>query len=177
MVPGREALFRPCHALIQLARTRQKCVNLPQVEGAAFPFELRSPQAPQEEPMADQPSFEIPSELRDMAEKNVEQARAAYGQFMDFMTQAMGAWAGSPMGAELTGFKAVQDKAVAFAKENAERSFSLASDLARAKDMQEMLTLQSRYVQSQMQSFGIQAQQLSWLMADAMRDMQPKSKG
>ena len=128
--------------------------------------------------MADKPSFEIPPELRDMAEKNVEQARAAYGQFMDFLSQAMSAWTGSPMGQEMgAGFRTVQEKAVAFAKENAERSFSLASDLARAKDMQEVLTLQSRFVQTQMQTFGIQAQQLSWLMADAMRAMQPKAKG
>ena len=125
--------------------------------------------------MGDNSSFEIPPELREMAEKNVEQARAAYGQFMDFLTQAMGAWAKAPGGAELgSGFRAVQEKAIGFAKENAERSFALASDLARAKDMQEVVTLQSRYAQTQMQTFGIQAQQLSWLMADALRDMQSK---
>jgi len=126
--------------------------------------------------MAETPSFEIPPELREMAEKNVEQARAAYGQFMDFLTQAMGAWATSPGGAELGGFRAVQERAIAFAKENAERSFALASEMARAKDVQEVLTLQSRYAQTQMQTFGIQAQQLSWLMADAVRSMQqPKA--
>ena len=124
--------------------------------------------------MAENPSFEIPPELRDMAEKNVEQARAAYGQFMDFVTQAMGAWANAPGGAEMSGFRAAQERAIAFAKENAERSFALASDLARAKDVQEVLTLQSRYAQTQMQTFGIQAQQLAWLMADAMRNMQAK---
>ena len=127
--------------------------------------------------MAETPSFEIPPELREMAEKNVEQARAAYGQFMDFLTQAMGAWATSPGSAEMGGFRAVQERAIAFAKENAERSFALASEIARAKDVQEVLTLQSRYAQTQMQTFGIQAQQLSWLMADAMRDFQPKAKG
>ena len=89
--------------------------------------------------MAENPSFEIPPELRDMAEKNVEQARAAYGQFMDFVTQAMGAWATAPGGAEMSGFRAAQERAIAFAKENAERSFALASDLARAKDVQEVL--------------------------------------
>ncbi len=125
--------------------------------------------------MAETPSFEIPPELRDMAEKNVEQARAAYGQFMDFLTQAMSAWASSPGGAEMSGFRGVQERAIAFAKENAERSFALASDLARAKDVQEVLTLQSRYAQTQMQTFGIQAQQLAWLMADALRDLKPKS--
>jgi len=131
--------------------------------------------------MGDKPSFEIPPELRDMAEKNVEQARVAYGQFMDFLTQAMGAWAKSPsnaqMGgfnAQMGGFKAVQERAIGFAKENAERSFALASDLAKAKDVQEVLTLQSRYAQTQMQTFGIQAQQLSLLMADALGKMQSK---
>ena len=126
--------------------------------------------------MADNPSFEIPPELRDLAEKNVEQARAAYGQFMDFLTQAMGAWASSSGAPEMSGFRGVQERAIAFAKENAERSFALASDLARAKDVQEVLTLQSRYAQTQMQTFGIQAQQLAWLMADALRNMQAKGK-
>jgi hypothetical protein len=124
--------------------------------------------------MTNKPPFEIPPELREVAEKNVEQARAAYGQFMDFLTQAMGAWSQSAAGAEMTSFKPIQEKAIAFAKENAERSFALASELARAKDAREVLSLQSRYVQTQMQTFGIQAQQISWLMADAFRDMQSK---
>ena len=123
--------------------------------------------------MPDKQMFDIPTEMRELAEKNVEQARVAYGQFMEFMSQAMNAWSSS--GAPEAGnFKALQERAVAFAKENAERSFSLASDLANAKDMQEVVTLQSRYVQTQMQTFGIQAQQLSWLMADAFRNMQSK---
>jgi hypothetical protein len=122
--------------------------------------------------MADKQMFEIPPEMRDLAEKNVEQARVAYGQFMEFMSQAMNAW--SSAGPEAGNFKALQERAIAFAKENAERSFALASDLAKAKDMQEVVTLQSRYVQTQMQTFGIQAQQLSWLMADAFRNMQTK---
>ena len=123
--------------------------------------------------MPDNKMFEIPTEMRELAEKNVEEARVAYGQFMEFMSQAMNAWSstGAP---EAGNFKALQERAVSFAKENAERSFSLASDLANAKDMQYVVTLQSRYVQTQMQTFGIQAQQLSWLMADAFRNMQSK---
>jgi hypothetical protein len=124
--------------------------------------------------MADKPMFEIPPEMRNLAEKNVEQARVAYGQFMEFMSQAMNAWS-TTGGPETGNFKALQERAIAFAKENAERSFSLASEIAKAKDMQEVVTLQSRYVQTQMQTFGIQAQQLSWLMADAFRNMQSKA--
>ena len=45
--------------------------------------------------MADNQMFEIPTEMRDFAEKNVEQARVAYGQCMEFMSQAMNAWSSS----------------------------------------------------------------------------------
>jgi|SRR5665648_106193 len=124
--------------------------------------------------MSDKQMFEFPTEMRDLAEKNVEQARVAYGQFMEFMSQAMNAWSTTGGAPEAGNFKALQERAVAFAKENAERSFGLASEIAKAKDMQEVVTLQSRYVQTQMQTFGIQAQQLSWLMADAFRNMQAK---
>ena len=33
--------------------------------------------------MADLPQFEIPEAMRDMAERNVDQARSAYGQFLE----------------------------------------------------------------------------------------------
>ena len=36
--------------------------------------------------------FEMPQQLRELAEKNVEQARATYAQFMDAMTQAVSVW-------------------------------------------------------------------------------------
>ena len=68
--------------------------------------------------MAATPPFEIPPELRELAEKNIEQARAAYGQFMDFLTQAIGA--SSKASSE---FRVVQERAIQFARENADRSF------------------------------------------------------
>jgi hypothetical protein len=80
-----------------------------------------------------------------LAEKNVEQARAAYGPFMDALAQAMAAWSKVPSNVITSGFKAVQEPAIHFAKENAETSFTLASELANAKDPQDVLTLQSRY--------------------------------
>jgi hypothetical protein len=41
----------------------------------------------------------------------------AYGQFMDAMTQAMSAWLSAPSDAMTSGFKAVQERAIQFAKE------------------------------------------------------------
>ena len=108
--------------------------------------------------------------FRDIAEKNVEQASAAYGQFMNAMTQAMSMWWGALPPNELTfGFKTVQDRAVRFAKQNADAGFALASSLANAKDIQDVISLQTHYAQSQMQTYALQAQELGRLMADAVK--------
>lgn len=120
--------------------------------------------------------FQIPQQVRDLAEKNVEQARTAYGQFMDAMTQATSMWSKAMPANEMTsGFKAVQDRAAKFAKQNADAALGLASDLAKAKDISEVLALQSRYAQSQMQAFTVQGQELSQFMAEAAQKMQPRS--
>ncbi len=60
------------------------------------------------------------------------------------MTQALSAWSRSTANSDSGSFKTVQDKAIAFAKENAERSFAFANDLARAKDVEDVFRLQSR---------------------------------
>lgn len=119
--------------------------------------------------------FEMPKQLRELAEKNVEQARATYAQFMDAMTQAMSVWSTAPSNVMTSGFKDVQELAIRFAKENAEAGFALSSELANAKDIQGVITLQSRYAQTQLQSYARQAQELGRLMAEAVRSMKPKS--
>ena len=119
--------------------------------------------------------FEMPQQLRELAEKNVEQARATYAQFMDAMTQAVSVWSTAPSNVMTSGFKDVQELAIRFAKENAEAGFALASELANAKDIQGVITLQSRYAQTQLQSYARQAQELGRLMAEAVRSMKPKS--
>jgi hypothetical protein len=125
--------------------------------------------------MAENQAFEIPQQLRDLAERNVEQARTAYGQFMDAMVQATGMWTGAlGSGAITAGFKAVQDRSVRFAKQNAEACFALASELAAAKNVQDVLAIQSRYAQTQMQAYALQAQELGRLMAEAAQTMQSK---
>jgi hypothetical protein len=70
-----------------------------------------------------------------------------------------------------SGFKVVQERAIQFAKEMP----ALASRWQeRAKDLQDILRLQSNFAQSQMQSYARQAQELGGLMAEAMRSSKPK---
>jgi phasin len=124
--------------------------------------------------MPEKQTFEIPQQLREIAEKNIEQARMAYGQLTDAMTQAMSAWISGP--SEMTsGFKAVQERAIQFAKENAEAGFALANELTKAKDLQDVLRLQSSFAQKQMESYARQAQELGRLMVEATRSASSKS--
>ena len=124
--------------------------------------------------MPEKEAFPIPQHLRELAEKNVEQARVAYGQFLDGMAEAVRAWSTVPSAVITAGFKVVQERAIQFAKENAEAGFALATELAKAKDLQDVLRLQSNFAQTQMQSYARQAQELGGLMAEAMRSSKPK---
>ncbi len=112
--------------------------------------------------------FEVPQQLRDLAEKNVEQARNSYTQFLDAMAKAAGMWSSAiPQNDATAGFQAVQDRATRFAKQNAEACFNMAAELAAAKDIQDIMGIQSRYAQIQMQAYATQAQELSRLMMAA----------
>jgi hypothetical protein len=113
-------------------------------------------------------------QLRELVEKKVEQARSAYGQLMDAMAQATRAWSTAASTEMASGFKIVQERAIQFAKENAEAGFTLASELANAKDLQEVLRLQSNFAQIRMQSYAQQVQELGRLMAEATRRGEPK---
>ena len=69
-----------------------------------------------------------------------------------------------------SGSKAVQERgAIQFAKENAEAGFALANELTKAKELQDVLRLQSSFTQKQMESYARQAQELGRLMAEAAR--------
>jgi hypothetical protein len=117
---------------------------------------------------------EIPQQARDMAKKSIDQSRTAFDQFMAVMTGTMEAWSkGSLSNQNTVGFKAVQDRTMAFAKQNADSIFALASDVANAKDFQEVLSLQSKYAQTQMQSYALQTKELGLLSAKAMQSLKP----
>ena len=122
--------------------------------------------------MAQNNPFEMPQQLRELAEKNVEQARNSYTQFLDAMAKAAGMWSASiPQTEATSGFKAVQERASRFAKQNADACFNMATELAAAKDIQDIMGIQSRYAQVQMQAYSTQAQELSRLMMAAAPNM------
>ena len=116
--------------------------------------------------------FEIPQQMRDLADQNIKQAHAAYEQLTDFVTKAVGAWMGaipSPMAA---GFKDFQDRAAEIAKKNAESAFALIEKMAKAQNIQEVLTLQTQFAQDQMKAFTTQTQELHKLIGETVQKVQ-----
>lgn len=102
------------------------------------------------------PNYEVPTEMRDFAEKSVEQARKAFEGFIGAAQKAVGQ-ADSTATTVQTSARAMGDKAVTFAEQNVRSAFDFAQKVVRVTDIQELLTLQSEYVRSQMTSLQEQA--------------------
>ena len=123
----------------------------------------------------DRDPFEFPQHLRKLTETNVEQARAAYAQFVDAMTQAMDLCLNAMPHNEMTaGLKVVQGQVIRFGKQNIEAGLNLASDLANATSLPEMLDLQTTYAQTQLHIFRYQTVELARLMAKLKWNLQPR---
>ena len=121
--------------------------------------------------MVENKPFEIPPQVWELTEKNIDQARKFYDQWMEGMSQVMNMWSSTPGGAMVSGFDSLREQAIKFAKDNAEAAFAQAEKLAQAKDVQDLMTLQSHYAQAQMRSYATQAQELGRLMTTAMQNM------
>jgi phasin len=109
--------------------------------------------------IVNEPIYQIPNEVRDFAEKSVEQARKAFEGFAGAAQKAIGS-VETTTSTFQTGAKDVTVKAFGYAEANVNAAFDLASKLLRAKDPQEVLQLQAEYVKSQVESIQTQAKEL-----------------
>jgi phasin len=118
--------------------------------------------------MPHNPQFEIPPQIREFSEGNIERARTAFSQYMDATRKVQEMMASMvPVNPFTVGMKQVQDQSMKFAQQNIEAGLSLASELAKAKDLKEAMGIQSRHAQTQMQAYSLQAQELGRLVAGA----------
>lgn len=105
------------------------------------------------------PQFEIPAEMRALAEQSVEQARLAFDKFISAAHDAVNTFEGGAKTAR-AGAKDVGEKAMAYAEENVNNAFAFAQKLVRAKDISDLMRLQADFVRTQMQNLSEQAKEL-----------------
>ena len=118
------------------------------------------------------PEFEIPSSVRDMATRSVEQVKDVYGRFVDATRQTQDMVAKSTE-VFASGAKEMNDKVLGFAESNAKASFEVASRLAQARDAKEFLDIQTQFARSQMEAYAQQTQELARILASSAQKAQP----
>jgi phasin len=113
-----------------------------------------------------QTRFEIPKEMRSMAEASFEQARQTFDRFLTSAQQAAGSLEerGTTVRA---GAKDISGKAIACAEQNLQASLDFAQSLLKAKDLTEVMRLHSEYVQGQMRSLAEQASEMGQIVSRA----------
>jgi phasin len=107
----------------------------------------------------DTSQFEIPPEMRALAEQSVEQARLAFEKFISAAHDAVNTFEGRAKTAQ-AGAKDVSEKAMAYAEENVNNAFVFAQKLVRAKDIRDIMQLQADFMAAQMQTLSEQAKEI-----------------
>jgi phasin len=118
--------------------------------------------------------FEIPKDMRSMAEAGFEQARKAFESFLG------GAQTTSSIEerneAVRSSVRDISSKAISFAQQNMTASLDYAEKLLRATDLSEVMRLHTEYVQTQMKALTEQASEIGQSMGRAaMEAAKPKS--
>jgi phasin len=121
------------------------------------------------------PHFEVPAELRAMTEKSMEQARVAFNTFMSAAHQGVSHIEGQAKAMQASA-KDVSEKAMSYAERNVANAFAFADRLVHAKDIEQVITLQTEFVQAQMKELAEQAKELGEAASKiAMKSLQPKA--
>ncbi len=120
------------------------------------------------------PEFEIPSSVREVAGKSVQQAQDAYGRFVEAAKQAQDLVSKST-DVLTSGAKEMNEKVFGYAEANTKASFEVAFRLAQARDVKEALEIQTQFARNQMEAYAQQAQELTRILATSAQKAQPVS--
>jgi phasin len=118
--------------------------------------------------------FEIPKDMRSMAEASFEQARKTFEKFLEGAKATAGTL--EERGAHVrAGAKDIGAKAIVYAEKNVQASLDYAQSLLHAKDLTEVMRLHSDYVQGQMHALAEQASEMGQIVSRAaMEAAKPK---
>lgn len=102
------------------------------------------------------PNYEIPVELREFAEKSVDQARKAFDGFLGAAHKAVSTFENQSTPVPFTSHEMAR-RTLSYAESNIAAAFDLAEKLVRAKDLNEVTQYQSEYLKHQFAALQEQA--------------------
>jgi phasin len=103
--------------------------------------------------------FAIPRELRAMAARSVEQAKLAFNNYTQAAEEAVSTFE-QWVDVNQASAQNIRKKAMRFAERNVFSAFDFVQELVQAKGIDELIGLQSEFLQLQMQLLGEQAKEL-----------------
>ncbi len=119
--------------------------------------------------------FDIPDQMRQAADKSVEQAKKAFDQFMEATQHAVAKAEGTAKSMR-EGATEVNRQALAFIEDNLTASFDLAQNLVRARTVEEVAALQQEFLRRQMAAAAEQGKNLGTMVSRAATDAMDKGK-
>ena len=96
---------------------------------------------------------EIPTDVRKMTEQSMQQVRTAIDSHLRFFQRAV---PGNVMGGN-----ELSNKVLNYAERNVHNAFAFAHKFVQVKDVQDLVKLQTEFIQSQMQAMTEQVKDLS----------------
>jgi phasin len=108
-----------------------------------------------------EPKLEVPTELRDLAEKTIDQAEKAFGMFFDAANKSI-ASVPSP-GTEMS------KQALSLTEQNMKAAFEHARKLVHATDLQQAMQIQSEFLKSQFTNAGEHMRQITGGVMSAVK--------
>jgi phasin len=110
-----------------------------------------------------EPKLEVPNELRELAEKTIDQAERAFAMFFDAASKSMATVPGA--GTEIS------KQALSFTEQNLKSAFEHARKLVHATDLQEAMRIQSEFLRTQFTSAGEHMRNITGEVMSAAKDI------
>src|SRR3954463_6653049 len=125
--------------------------------------------------MSNPPNYEVPTEMRDFAEKSVDQARKAFDSFIGAAPRTADTGQGLAEGAR-TNAQDISSPGFEYAEQNVNAAFDLAQKLVRSKDVQEAMQHQAEFVRTQFAAIQAQAKEFGGIAQSAMQQGAERAK-
>ncbi|MGZ3408992.1 MAG: phasin family protein [Xanthobacteraceae bacterium] len=118
--------------------------------------------------------FEMPTEVRAVAELSIEEARKAFDQVLNSAKASLSAVEHRSKAAQ-QGAKDISATVMALAEQNVFSAFDYAQKLIQAKDPQTLMQLQIDFIKAQMQGLSEQAKVLGETVSKAASEAVKKN--
>ena len=105
---------------------------------------------------------QVPTDVRKMTEQSTEQVRTAINSYLQFFQRAVPA--------NVMGGNELSNKVLNYAERNVHNAFAFAHKFVQVKDVQDLVKLQTEFIQSQMQAMTEQVKDLSETATKAVMD-------